>query len=119
IPQQTIDSILSIARYAPSGVNTKPWQVVVLQGSLKEKIGTAIIEARDSGIIENPDYAYYPHAWREPYKSRRKACGLALYSALHIDKEDIEKRKIAWYRNYHFFEAPVGLLFFIDRDLEK
>jgi nitroreductase len=119
VPQQTIESILAIARYAPSGVNTQPWQVVVLQGALKEKIGNAIIKARDSGIKENPDYAYYPSEWREPYKSRRKACGLALYSALHIDKEDTEKRKIAWYRNYHFFDAPIGLLFFVDRDLEK
>ncbi len=119
ISEQTIESILSSARYAPSGVNTQPWQVVVLQGALKEKIGNAIIEARDAGIQENPDYAYYPSQWREPYKSRRKACGLALYSALHIDKEDTEKRKVAWYRNYHFFEAPVGLLFFIDKDLEK
>lgn len=119
IPQSTIESILNVARYAPSGANTQPWQVVVVTNPLKDAIGQAIVQTRRNGIKENPDYAYYPTAWRDPYKGRRQACGLALYSALHITKEDTEKREIAWYRNYHFFEAPVGLLFFIDRDLEK
>lgn len=119
VPKSVIDAILDIARFAPSGVNTQPWHVIVLTGALKDTLGTAIIQARQQGIEPNPDYAYYPSAWYEPYKSRRKACGLALYSALGIQKEDTEKRQIAWYKNYYFFDAPVGLLFFIDKNLEK
>lgn len=114
-----IKQILDIAKQAPSGVNTQPWSVVVVQGKYINALGDAIIHARESNIPENPDYHYYPIEWVEPYKSRRKACGLALYSALHIDIGEKDKRKIAWYRNYRFFGAPVGLLFFLDRNLEK
>lgn len=119
VPKHTLDSILEVARYAPSGVNTQPWKVIVITGTFKDTLGEAIIHARKNGLEPNPDYAYYPTQWREPYKSRRKACGLALYSAIHIQKDDQEGREAAWYRNYHFFEAPIGLLFFLDRDLEK
>lgn len=116
---ETVQAILDIAKYAPSGANTQPWFVVAVTGEIKQKIGHAIIKAREANTSENPDYNYYPTHWRDPYKTRRKTCGLALYSALHIDYEDKAKRKEAWYRNYYFFNAPVGLLFFMDKDLEK
>lgn len=119
VKQEIILQILEIARFAPSGVNTQPWQVSVVSGSIKQKIGEAIIREREAGVPENPDYHYYPTEWREPYKTRRKACGLALYSSIQIALEEKEKRKAAWYRNYFFFGAPVGLLFFLDKDLEK
>ena len=85
----------------------------------RQKLSESIIQARQKDIPENPDYHYYPTQWEEPYKSRRKACGLALYGALRIQKEDIERRKKQWYRNYFFFDAPVALIFYIDAILCK
>lgn len=114
-----IHAILETARFAPSGVNSQPWEVVVVSGEYQQKIGEAIIRARENQIPENPDYHYYPSEWHEPYKSRRKTCGLLLYSSINIHITETEKRKIAWYRNYRFFDAPVGLLFFVDQRLEK
>ncbi len=119
VARQTVTEILDIARWAPSGVNTQPWQVCIVQGETKRRLGDALIRARDSGQTENPDYAYYPRQWVSPYRDRRKACGLALYQSLGIQREDTEKQKQAWYRNYRFFDAPVGLLFLIDVQLEK
>lgn len=119
VARATVESVLDAARHAPSGVNTQPWQVAVVTGETKRRIAEAIIAARDAGAPENPDYGYYPDHWDEPYKSRRKACGLALYRALGIGRDDVEGRKAAWYRNYQFFGAPVGLLFFIDARLNK
>lgn len=119
VPRETIEAILDVARQAPSGGNTQPWEVAVVTGRTKRRIGEAIISARDSGIPDNADYAYYPARWEEPYNARRKACGLALYRALGIGRDDAAARKEAWYRNYHFFGAPVGLLFFIDARLAK
>lgn len=109
--------VLEAARFSPSGVNTQPWQVTVVGDKLKKIIGDKIISARENQLPENPDYHYYPAEWVEPYKSRRKACGLALYSALNIGVEEKEKRKAAWYRNYYFFDAPVGLIIHIERRL--
>jgi len=119
VARATIESILDAARWAPSGVNCQPWQVAVVTGATKERIGTDLLAARKAKQPENPDYTYYPKDWREPYKSRRKASGLALYAALHISKDDALARLKAWNGNYHFFGAPAGLLFFVDRALSQ
>lgn len=119
VSKDQIRQILDIARWAPSGTNIQPWRVVIVTGESKQRITDALIQARDDKLPENPDYSYYPAEWREPYKSRRKNTGLSLYSALGVKKDDPDGRKKAWYNNYRFFGAPVGLLFFIDNDLAK
>lgn len=118
VPDEVLQGVLETARWAPSGVNTQPWQVAVLGALTRRRLAEAIIAAREAGREENPDYHYYPREWHEPYRSRRKACGLALYGALGIGREDAQARKAAWYRNYRFFDAPVGLILSLDRDLE-
>ncbi len=117
VSDETVRSILDTARWSPSGVNIQPWRVAVVKGTAKQAIGDAIIAARNAGTRENPDYHYYPQEWFGPYKQRRKACGLALYGALGIGRDDTEKRVEAWYNNYRFFGAPVGLLFFMEKNL--
>jgi nitroreductase len=117
VEAKKIHAILDAARWAPSGVNMQPWRVAVVRGETKRTISDAIIAAREAGQAENPDYHYYPGEWFEPYKSRRKATGLALYSALQIGREDNQARTEAWNNNYRFFGAPVGLLVFLDRHL--
>lgn len=119
IPRETVETILEAARFAPSGVNMQPWHVAVTTGHTKARITDALLAARARNEPENPDYRYYPDAWNEPYKSRRRASGLALYAALGIGKEDTTARTHAWNNNYRFFGAPVGLFFFIDRDLNQ
>lgn len=117
VDRGTIETLLEAARWAPSGVNTQPWQVAVVTGRTQEKLSEALAAARASDTPDHPDYAYYPAAWQEPYKSRRKACGLALYQSQGITLDDTQGRKAAWLDNYHFFGAPAGLLFFVDKAL--
>lgn len=116
---EKIHAILDAARWAPSGVNMQPWRVAVVRGESKRRISEAIITAREAGQTESPDYQYYPTEWFEPYKSRRKATGLALYGALNIARDDKQRRLESWYDNYRFFGAPVGLLVFLDRRLSQ
>jgi len=119
VARATVEAVLDAARWAPSGVDAQPWRVAVVTGATKERIGTDMLAARQARQPENPDYSYYPAQWDEPYKSRRKACGLALYAALKISKDDALARLKAWNNNYRFFGAPVGLLFFVDRALAQ
>jgi len=119
VARATIESILDAARWSPSGVNCQPWQVAVVTGAVKARLSEDLLAARTARQPENPDYAYYPQEWPEPYKSRRKATGLALYRALNIGKDDALARLKAWNGNYHFFGAPAGLLFFVDRSLAQ
>jgi nitroreductase len=117
VDDATLHAILDAARWAPSGVNVQPWDVAVVRGATKARIGAAILAARAAGTPENPDYRYYPAEWAEPYKSRRRACGLALYKAQGIGRDDEVKRLESWNANYRFFDAPVGLFVFLDRRL--
>lgn len=119
VPKELILQVFEAARWAPSGVNTQPWQVAILNTHQREQIAREIIHARENQIPENPDYHYYPQEWFEPYKDRRKACGMALYGALNISIEEKEKRKVQWYRNYRFFDAPIAAIFYLDGRLCK
>lgn len=117
VSAEVINNILEAARWAPSGVNAQPWHVAILGPKTRQNISNDIIHARETGQAENPDYHYYPDIWVEPYKSRRKACGLALYSALNIAYGDNDRRKEQWYKNYYFFDAPCALIIYIDKNL--
>ena len=118
VSKEVIEGVLDTARWAPSGVNTQPWQVAVVTGDTKQRIGDALAEARSSQQVPNPDYKYYADRFPEPYRSRQKACGFDLYGALGIERDDQDARMVQWLKNYHGFGAPVELLVFVDAVLE-
>jgi nitroreductase len=118
VSKDDVEQILEIARFAPSGTNTQPWRVYVLAGSKREELCQSVLKAFDSPVAEhNEEYAYYPARWRTPYIERRRKVGYALYSLLGIAKEDMQGRQAQQARNYKFFDAPIGLIFTIDRGL--
>ncbi len=119
VPRDVVSRVLDAARWAPSGVNTQPWQVRVAMGAAKQRISDEILAARKAGQDPLPDYKYYAKKLSEPYRSRQKSCGLALYGALGIQRQDSERREAQWMKNYSGFGAPVELFVFIDSTLEK
>ena len=118
VDKKLIKDILECARWAPSGVNSQPWQVAVVFEKTKNKLAYALAKCRANGESARQDYDYYPTKIEEPYLSRKKSCGKALYTALNIQKDDIKKRKEQWMKNYYSFDSPVVLYFFIDEILE-
>ena len=122
-----INRILEQAMLSPSGDNHQPWQVAVLTGDAKNNLSTKLEDAFRSGKQPAMDYEYYPQdkksekdtKWFSKYKENRKECGLALYSQLGITKEMTESKNELYAKNYRVFDAPVMLLFFIDRELGK
>jgi nitroreductase len=122
VPRQLIEELLAVAARAPSGTNTQPWQVYVLSGKAKDALSTEIVETfldpTQSGEHKE-EYNYYPHQWVEPYISRRRKVGWDLYNLLGIAKTEKERMQQQQARNYAFFDAPVGIIFTIDRIMEK
>ena len=118
VPDETIRDILRVASRAPSGTNMQPWKVYVVAGEKKAALSRAIL---GSGIrpekIEWDEYRYYPDQFFEPYLTRRRTVGFALYSLLGIGRRDVERMREQHDRNFTFFDAPVGLIFTIDRRL--
>jgi nitroreductase len=56
VPRETIEHILDIARRAPSGTNTQPWNVYVLQGASRDALVEKACAAHDA-IYANPALA--------------------------------------------------------------
>lgn len=110
--------LLQVASRAPSGTNTQPWKVYVLTGDVKDRLCAEILTAFDAGEEHRQEYKYYPDTWREPYISRRRANGWGLYGLLGIQKGDRDRMHDQHGRNFTFFDAPVGFIFTVDRDME-
>jgi len=122
VPRETIEDILRVAARAPSGTNTQPWKVHVLTGAAKERLSAAIQAAFDDPgerARHSEEYAYYPTQWQSPYIDRRRKVGWDLYGLLGIGKTDKERMHAQHGRNYAFFDAPVGLIFTIDRVMQQ
>ena len=117
-----IEHILQVAARAPSGTNTQPWRVHVLTGASRQRLVDRIVAAFDDPAeraTHPEEYAYYPVEWVSPFIDRRRKVGWDLYSLLGIGKADKQRMHEQHRRNYHFFDAPVGLVFTIDRVLRQ
>jgi nitroreductase len=122
VPRQTIEDILAVASRSPSGTNTQPWKVYVLTGDAKTELSRKIMAAHDDPAeraTHTEEYAYYPTEWKSPFIDRRRKVGWDLYGLLGIGKTDKVRMHAQHGRNYDFFDAPVGLMFTIDRIMRQ
>jgi len=119
VPVETVREILAVASHAPSGANMQPWQVIVLSGDFKRELSNALVAAFNTfSGVNRAEHEYYPDEYFEPYLSRRRKIGYDLYDSLGIARTDKARRREQTARNYLFFDAPVGLIFTIDRGLK-
>jgi nitroreductase len=118
VPAETVEAILDVSARAPSGTNMQPWRGYALAGAPKDALVAAVqavFDTREPG--HEQEVQYYPDAFFEPYLSRRRAVGWDLYGLLGIAKGEAQKMQAQHRRNFQFFDAPVGLIFTIDRRL--
>ena len=118
VARATVEEILDIAARAPSGTNMQPWRIHAMAGERLRRFCDAVEGAFLYGPAEKREYLYYPNEFFEPYLSRRRQVGFALYDLMGIKRGETDKMKLAHARNFRFFDAPVGLICTIDRRLE-
>ena len=122
VDRDDIEAILDVAARAPSGTNTQPWKVYVLTGAIKERLSAEILRAHNDPALGRQhveEFAYYPREWKSPYIDRRRKVGWDLYSLLGLTRENKAGMHAQHGRNYLFFDAPVGMIFTIDRIMEQ
>jgi nitroreductase len=122
VAHEDIEQILQVAGRAPSGTNTQPWKVYVLQGKRKQQLSSAILAAYsdpEQASQHKEEYAYYPQEWVSPYIDRRRKVGWDLYSLMGLTRDNKAGMAAQHAKNYDFFGAPVGLIFTIDRVMEQ
>ncbi|ELX10392.1 nitroreductase [Janthinobacterium sp. HH01] len=122
VAREDIAQILQVAARAPSGTNTQPWKVYVLEGERKQQLSSAILAAHndaEQAKLHTEEYAYYPREWVSPFIERRRKVGWDLYALLGLTRDNKAGMAAQHGRNYEFFGAPVGMIFTIDRIMEQ
>ncbi len=122
VAREDIEAILSVASRAPSGSNTQPWKVYVLTGEIRQRLSQRILDAYldpQQAAQHKEEYDYYPREWVSPYVDRRRKVGWDLYALLGLTRDNKAGMQAQHGRNYAFFDAPVGLIFTIDRVMEQ
>ncbi len=116
VPKETLETILEAAGQTPSGANMQPWvSYAITNEALLKKIGDAIIEKMDAGILNDQFIQYYPVNWVNPYKKRRIVTGSGLYKLMEVDRKDNETRIEMWKDNFRWFGAQTVLFVCTDK----
>jgi nitroreductase len=126
VAPQTIGDILQAAIEVSPARYMRHWKVYVLQGASRDALVQKVCAAHDA-IYADPaltaeyreEYDYYPERWVSPYLDRRRENGWGLYGLLGIAKGEKDKMHAQHHRNFRFFDAPVGLMFTLDRELAR
>lgn len=118
VPLDLVTEIIDIARWSPSGTNIQPWKVHVVAGDVRRRLEEEVLVHRETDPADK--IAEFPRTSKrkEPYTTRMRVLGKEMYGLLGIPKGDQAANWRQWGRNYQFFDAPVGLIFTIDKDLD-
>ena len=89
-----------------------------MAGEVRKRLEAEVLAHRETRPPD--DRAEFPRTGKrkEPYIGRMRKLGKDMYSLIGIPKGDQAANWAQWGRNYKFFDAPVGLIFTIDKDLD-
>ncbi len=115
VTRDIIAQIIDVARWAPSGSNTQPWEFFVLGGEVLEKVKDVLQQKFLAGAEPNPDFSM---ASSQPalYRERRVALVSALYPLLGFSRGDREKRQEWYLKMMRAFDAPNVILVATEAD---
>ncbi len=76
------------------------------------------------GEREKSSYDIYPagmekkeHPLNSPYMARRRELAYQMYELMGVGPKDAKARLMAMARNWQFFDAPVGIIFTLDKNM--
>ncbi|SFP99955.1 nitroreductase [Sphingomonas rubra] len=119
VSRATVEDLLEIASLAPSGTNIQPWKVHVVAGATRDRLEREVLAHRETRPEDGKAEFARTEKRKEPYLSRMRALGKDMYGRIGIPRGDEAASWRQWGRNYSFFDAPVGLIFTIDKDLDS
>jgi nitroreductase len=120
VPLDTVREILAVATSAPSSSNSQPWRCIVLTGeALKRVTAGAVDRYLNAPESLAPEYPFFPEQMPPPHDARTTAFRQQLGAAQNSPREDKTARGINIEKQFRFFDAPVGIIFTMDRRLER
>lgn len=118
VPEALVREIVGRAARAASGGNLQPWKLTILTGAKRDELVAAVrAKQEESPFGDGPEYDIYPRQLGEPYRSWRGRVAAEMYGLVGIARDDTAARVAQMNRNYCFFDAPVGMILSIDRQM--
>ncbi|MFV0280833.1 MAG: nitroreductase [Rhodoblastus sp.] len=117
VARETIEEIITVAKRAPSSMNTQPWHIHVLTGTPLEEVRRRNMEAMAGGASVNRDIPIHGE-YDGVHRHRQVEIAKKLFAAMDIAREDKAKRQDWVLRGFRQFDAPVSLVLCYDRALE-
>ncbi len=137
VPADLLAKVLADANWAPSWSNTQPYRIAIAQGTLRDRLATALAARYDAGSRALaggmlgkarafltreglPDGDFKVHfKYPDELLPARRATGFGLYKLLGIDRHDHAARDAQMRRNFEFFGAPVAIFLFVHEGLHE
>lgn len=115
VPKEVLAELMEAALRAPSWANTQTWEFAVVGGEVMRELKQSLAAKASAQEERYPDIPR--PEWPSPYRERSRENGIRLYQLLGISRDDMEKQ-LQWYVGmYRFFDAPNGIIVYIDREL--
>ncbi|ACT60503.1 nitroreductase [Hirschia baltica] len=117
VPKDVIIDIMEVARYAPSSMNTQPWNVYAISGDILDKIREGNSSQMLAGVPPKRDFPI-KEAYEGDHRQRQIDVAIQLFEAMGIERHDKERRQDWVMRGFRQFDAPVSLALTYDKYLE-
>lgn len=117
VPRDIIDEIISIAKGAPSSMNTQPWHVHVLTGAPLDRVRERNTEEMLAGAQPKRDIVTHG-PYEGIHRKRQVDIAIQLFEAMGIARDDKEMRQDWVMRGFRQFDAPVSLVLAYDKVLD-
>ncbi len=116
VPKTLLKKIMDAALMAPSWANSQPWEIVIAGGGTLQALAEELFEMGQTDVPGNPDRPM-PEKWPEVNMERIRSLGKKMFEALAIPREDKERRRQHYSRNYKLFGAPNVIYLCLDKEL--
>ena len=116
VPRVILEEILQAALWAPSAINTQPWECWVAGGETLQRLGGDLYAEAEKGGHPRADFVLF-ETWKDAYMNRMRENGKGLFGLLGIDRQDKEKRKAFALSMHKFFGAPQVIFLCLDSSL--
>ncbi len=135
IPEELLNQILHDAMTAPSWSNTRPFQIAIATGDVRNRISTeflnrwnALCRGKNGSFLAKMRLLVTRYGLptsnlkiSKPYvpelKPRAHRVGKEMYEALGILRSSKAERDAQWAKNYEFFGAPTELFIYVHKSL--
>jgi nitroreductase len=114
VSRRVLSEILQTAGWAPSAVNSQPWEFFVLAGAVLDKVKRGNIERMRSGAPARSEQVLMGWPPDSVYRQRQVALAKQLFRLMEIPPEDQDKKREWMERGFRFFDAPAAIIIVID-----